>query len=216
MLFQRQQVWFNQVSFTPAEEEDLKNVYSKLFFALCVKGLFDFHLYIREVNVLASEKVLNQKKQAVADLVEKFKAGAAGVLVDYKGITVADDTKLRAELREAGIYYSVIKNSIIRFAAREAGLDELTNVLEGTTAIAIANDDALEVSRIIAKYADAQKEGFNIKGGFMDGAVIDASIVDALAKIPPREVLIAQMLSSLNAPISKFAVVLDQIAQKTA
>ncbi len=164
---------------------------------------------------MPSEKVLESKKQVVAALTETLKGAVAGVLVDYKGINVADDTKLRKELREAGVEYSVVKNTMLRFAAKEAGLDGWDEVLNGTTALAVSKEDPIVAAKIIAKYADAiQGDAFKIKSGFMDGKVVDADTVNALAKIPAKEVLIATMLSSLNATISKFAVVIDQIAKK--
>ena len=164
---------------------------------------------------MPSEKVLESKKQIVADLTETLKSSAAGVLVDYKGINVADDTKLRKELREAGVEYSVVKNTMLRFAAKEAGLEGWDEFLHGTTALAVSKEDPIIAAKILAKYAEAIKgDVFTIKSGFMDGKVVDADTVNALAKIPAKEVLIATMLSSLNAPLSHFAVVLDQIAKK--
>ena len=164
---------------------------------------------------MTSEKVLESKKQIVADLTETLKSSAAGVLVDYKGINVADDTKLRKELREAGVEYSVVKNTMLRFAAKEAGLEGWDEFLHGTTALAVSKEDPIIAAKILAKYAEAIKgDVFTIKSGFMDGKVVDTDTVNALAKIPAKEVLIATMLSSLNATISKFAVVVDQIAKK--
>lgn len=164
---------------------------------------------------MPSEKVLESKKQIVAALADSLKSSAAGVLVDYKGINVADDTKLRKELREAGVEYSVVKNTMLRFAAKEAGLEGWDEVLNGTTALAVSKENPIIAAKIIAKYADAiEGDKFKIKSGFMDGKVVDADTVNALAKIPAKEVLIATMLSSLNATISHFAVVIDQIAKK--
>ena len=164
---------------------------------------------------MPSEKVLESKKQIVADLTETLKSSAAGVLVDYKGINVADDTKLRKELREAGVEYSVVKNTMLRFAAKEAGLEGWDEFLHGTTALAVSKEDPIIASKILAKYAEEIKcDVFTIKSGFMDGKDVDTDTVHALAKIPAKEVLIATMLSSLNATISKFAVVVDQIAKK--
>ena len=164
---------------------------------------------------MPSEKVLESKKQIVADLTETLKSSAAGVLVDYKGINVADDTKLRKELREAGVEYSVVKNTMLRFAAKEAGLEGWDEFLHGTTALAVSKEDPIIAAKILAKYAEAIKgDVFTIKSGFMDGKVVDTDTVNALAKIPAKEALIATMLSSLNATISKFAVVVDQIAKK--
>lgn len=166
---------------------------------------------------MPSEKVLQSKKELVEQLVSKCKNVVAGVLVDYKGIDVAKDTALRKELREANVEYFVVKNTMLRFAFKEVGFDALDEQLNGTTALAISNEDPISAAKIIAKYADTMpKEVFNIKGGFMDGAVVDIDTVNALAKIPTKETLIAQMLSSLNAPIANFAVVLDQIAKKSA
>ena len=164
---------------------------------------------------MPSKKALESKKQVVANLAETLKNAAAGVLVDYKGINVADDTKLRKELREADVEYAVVKNTMLRFAAKEAGLDGWDEVLNGTTALATSKEDPLIAAKIIAKYVDVvEGDAFSIKSGFMDGKVVDAATVNELAKIPAKEVLIATMLSSLNAPISHFAVVLDQIAKK--
>jgi len=164
---------------------------------------------------MPSEKVLESKKQVVASLVETLNSSVAGVLVDYKGINVADDTKLRKELREANVEYAVVKNTMLRFAAKEVGLDGWDEVLNGTTALATSKEDPLVAAKIIAKYADiVEGDKFSIKSGFMDGKVVDADTVNALAKIPAKEVLIATMLSSLNAPIANLAVVLDQIAKK--
>ena len=117
---------------------------------------------------MPSEKTLSAKKERVAQLVEMLKNSAAGVLVDYKGITVEEDTKLRKELREAGVSYFVEKNTILRFALKEAGLDGITNVLEGTTAIAISNDDQTAPARILGKFAeDCKDEKFFLKAGYI-------------------------------------------------
>ncbi len=124
--------------------------------------------------------------------------GAAGVLVDYKGITVEEDTKLRKELREAGIFYTVEKNSILRFAMKNAGLDELTSVLEGTTALAISTGDQTAPARILGKFAEANENKFNLKAGFIGTEVYDANGVMALSKIPSREILLSQLVGSLQ------------------
>lgn len=176
---------------------------------------------------MPSEKILLKKQQAVQELAEKLQNSVAGVVVDYKGISVADDTKLRKELREAGVEYAVIKNSILRRAAESAGLGEITNVLVNSTALAISSDDALAPAKILAKYATASKGKFTIKAGFIEGNVVDDKAVDALAKLPSREELVAQTLRGFNAPISGFVnvlsgtmrglvVALNQIAEKSA
>ena len=149
------------------------------------------------------------------------------MLVDYKGINVADDTKLRKELREAGVEYAVVKNSLLRRASEQVGFESLKDVLVGTTALAISNDDAVAPAKILAKYADASKGKFTVKAGFVEGNVLDANAVNALAKLPSREELVAQTLRGLNAPISGFVnvlngnirglvIALNQIAEKSA
>ena len=162
---------------------------------------------------MPSEKVLEQKKQIVADLAEKIKASCVGVIVDYKGISVADDTALRKELREAGVHYAVVKNTLLKRAASEAGISGLDEALTGTTAIAISNDDYTAAARILGKYADGH-ENFNIKAGYMDGEVIDLATIDSLAKLPTREVLLATVLNAFNAPIAAFARAVQAIVDK--
>ena len=163
---------------------------------------------------MPSEKILASKKELVSQISEKLKNASAGVLVDYKGIDVATDTKLRKELREAGVDYFVVKNTMLRFASKEVGYD-FDEVLNGTTALAVCNEDQMAAARILVKYSEELKgAALTVKAGFMDGATIDVDTVVAIAKIPSREVLIAQMLSSLNAPIANLAVVLNQVAEK--
>ena len=149
-----------------------------------------------------------QKKQQVAELSEKLKGAVTGVIVDYKGITVADDTKLRKSLREGGNEYKVVKNTLLGRALKEAGIDGLDSVLEGTTAIAISNEDYVGAAKILCEYAEKSKT-FEVKAGFVDGKMIDAEGVKNLAKLPSKEVLLAQVLGGLNAPITGFATVLN-------
>ena len=157
---------------------------------------------------MPSAKILAEKQQQVTALSEKLKKAVSGVLVDYSGITVADDTKLRADLRNAGVEYSVKKNSLIRLAAKEAGLTELENILTGNTAIAISDNDLVAPAKILAKYAE-NKDNFKIKGGFIEGKVAGVADVNALATLPPKEVLVAKALGGLNAPITGFVYVLN-------
>lgn len=163
---------------------------------------------------MPSAKVLEQKKQSVVQLTEKLKNAAAGVVVDYKGITVADDTKLRKELREAGVEYTVVKNTLLRFAVKEVGYGELENVLEGTTALAISQHDQIAAAKILTKYADAHKDSFKIKAGFVDGGVIDEAKVNELGKLPGREELLSMLCSALQGNIRGLAVALNAIAEK--
>ncbi len=157
---------------------------------------------------MPSEKILEQKKAIVADLAEKLKSSCAGVVVDYKGINVADDTKLRKELRESGVEYFVVKNTLLQRAVKEAGLEDLEPVLEGTTAIAISQEDHVAAARILCGFGKKNKF-FNAKAGFVEGKVISEAEVNNLAKLPPKEELIAKTVGSLNAPISGLVTVLD-------
>lgn len=157
---------------------------------------------------MPSEKILEQKKAIVAELAEKLKSSCAGVVVDYRGINVSDDTKLRRELREAGVDYFVVKNTLLSRAAKEANIDGLDSVLEGTTAIAISNDDYIAAAKILCNFADNNKT-FNVKSGFIDGNVVSVDQINELAKLPSKEVLVAKALGGLNAPISGFVTVLN-------
>lgn len=162
---------------------------------------------------MPSEKVLESKKQAVAELVEKLNGSVAGVVVEYSGVSVADDTTLRAELRKEGVEYKVVKNSILRRASEEAGLKELDAVLNGTTAIAISKEDHVAAARILKKFADSH-DGFNIKSGYMDGAVVDLATVNSLASLPSKDVLLATVCNAFNAPIAAFARVIQAVVDK--
>lgn len=157
---------------------------------------------------MPSEKILEQKKQQVAVLAESLKSACVGVLVDYKGIPVAADTKLRKDLRESGDDYMVVKNTLLRLALKDAGIEGLDGYLEGTTAIAISKDNYVSGAKILAKYADSSKT-FKLKAGFVDGKAVDAEGVKLLAELPSKEVLIAKALGGLNAPITGFVTVLN-------
>ena len=158
---------------------------------------------------MPNAKILSEKQAIVASLTEKFQNAAAGVIVDYKGITVAEDTELRAKMRENGVEYFVMKNTLSRFAAKNAGLDELCDVLEGTTSIAICEGDPVAAAKVVAEFSKklADQNKFFIKAGFVDGKVI--SVEEALADLPSREVLVATVLGTLIAPIRGLATVLD-------
>ncbi len=162
---------------------------------------------------MPSEKVLEQKKAAVAALTEQIKASCIGVIVDYSGTSVADDTALRKELREAGVKYSVVKNTLLGFATKEAEIDGLEETLNGTTALATCDDDYTAAPRILGKFAESHNN-FKIKGGYMDGKVVDLETLDALAKLPTREVLLATVLNAFNAPIASFARAVQAIVDK--
>ncbi len=162
---------------------------------------------------MPSEKVLELKKQQVADLKERLDASIAGVVVDYKGISVEDDTKLRKELREAGVEYTVVKNTLLGRAIEGTSLADMSSVLEGTTAIATSKDDYVAAARILNKYAE-KSDSFSIKSGYLDGEVISLEKINSLAKLPSREVLLATVLNAFNAPIAAFARAVQAIVDK--
>lgn len=163
---------------------------------------------------MASAIVLESKKQAVAALAEELKGSCAGVLVEYSGVTVADDTALRAELRKDEVNYKVVKNSILKRAAAEAGLEGLDDVLNGTTALALSVEDPVAPARILKKFADNHKD-FNIKAGFMDGAVVDLDTINSLATLPSKDILLATVCNAFNAPIAAFARVIQAVVDKS-
>ena len=163
---------------------------------------------------MPNAKVLSEKQAIVADLTNKLQNAAAGVLVDYKGITVAEDTALRAELRKNDVEYAVVKNTLLRFAVNNCGMNELDDLLNGTTSLAICHDDPVAPARVVNDFAKKIDGRFEIKGGFMDGKAMPLNEVMALAEIPPLPILQAQVLGTMLAPISGLACVLKQIAEK--
>ena len=173
-----------------------------------------FHISQREVkNKMPSNSILEKKQQIVADLAAQIKESAAGVIVNYQGITVDTDTAMRKELRTAGVKYVVSKNTLTGRACDEVGYGALKEHLNGMTAIAISKDDPVAAAKILKKYAD-KVESFNILAGYVDGAVIDANTVDALAEIPSKETLIAKLLGSIRSPLFSFAYALQAVVDK--
>lgn len=162
---------------------------------------------------MPSAKVLEQKQAVVEALAEDMSKAASAVLVKYEGITVDDDTKMRAALRQANVRYSVIKNTLISKACDKTGFEALKPELEGMNALAISFDDPIAPAKILKEYAE-KIETFEIRGGLLDGAVVDAATVNELADIPPKEVLVAKLLGSIQSPLYKFAYVLQAIVDK--
>ncbi len=162
---------------------------------------------------MPSNSILEQKKKLVSELAEEIKNSVSGVLVNYQGITVDDDTKMRKALREVGVKYKVIKNSLTGRACDEVGFTEMKQYLVGMTAIAISENDAVAPAKVLKEYAD-KVESFSILAGYVDGAVIDAKTVEALAEIPSREVLIAKFLGSIRSPLYNFAYAIKAVADK--
>ena len=159
---------------------------------------------------MPSEKVLEAKKAQVAELIEVLNGATTGVLVDYRGLTVEEDTKLRNNLREAGVKYFVVKNTLLRLAANQTGLEDLDSILHGPTALAVS-DDAVAPAKVLADFAK-ENDTLEIKSGFMDGKVLSIDEINTLAKTPSKETLIAKMMGSLNSPISGLARLLSTIA----
>lgn len=162
---------------------------------------------------MPSVKVLEEKKAIVAALTERLQNSVTGVLVSYKGISVADDTALRKELREAGVQYTVVKNTLLSRACEEANLTGLQGTLEGTTALATSDDDYAAAARILNNYAKKSKT-FELKGGYLDGEVVDMATIERIAKLPTREVLLANVLGAFQAPIASFARAVQAIVDK--
>jgi len=162
---------------------------------------------------MPSESILIEKKRVVEELTEKLRS-QAGVFVNYSGITVNEDTEMRVKMREANVDYTVIKNTLMRFAIKNVGFDDLDPILNGTTSLAVCNEDPVAPARIIKEYADKLTGYFEIKGGFMDGRILSVSEVNSIAAIPPLPILQAQLLGTMLAPIASLAVVLKAIAEK--
>ncbi len=162
---------------------------------------------------MPSQKVLEQKQQVVAQLAERIQGSVAGIIVDYKGITVEDDTKLRKELRESGVKYTVVKNTLIKRAAEKAGLNGIDDVLNGTSAIATSAEDYVAAARILQKFAE-QHDNFKVKTGYLDNEVISLDKIQSLAKLPSREVLLANVLGAFQAPIASFARAIQAVVDK--
>lgn len=162
---------------------------------------------------MPSNSILEQKKAVVADLVEKIKRAQSCVLVQYQGITVDNDTKMRAAFRKEGIDYMVVKNTLFGRACDEVGYGAIKEKLNGMSAIALSYNDPVAPAKIAKEYAD-KVETFEIKGGFLDNAVVDAATVMALAEIPSKEILLARFLGSIQGPISGFARALQAVIDK--
>ncbi|MBE6707447.1 MAG: 50S ribosomal protein L10 [Ruminococcaceae bacterium] len=162
---------------------------------------------------MPSKSILEQKQAVVADLAEKIKNSPAGVVVNYQGITVEDDTKMRKALREAGVSYMVMKNSLTGRACDEVGMSDMKQYLTGMTAIAIASDNAVAPAKVLKEYAE-KIESFQILAGYLDGEVVGVETVNRLAEIPSKEVLIAKLLGSIKSPLYGLAYALQAVVDK--
>jgi len=164
---------------------------------------------------MPNAKVLSEKQAIVAGLVDRIKSANAGVFVDYKGITVAQDSELRGELRKNDVEYSVIKNTLCRRAIDELGLSEMDSILNGTTSLATGNGDPIAPFRVIGEFAKKMGEDkFNVKAGFMNGKVLSLSEMAEISALPSLDALYARVLGTMLAPISSLAVVIGQILEQ--
>ena len=159
---------------------------------------------------MPNAKVLESKKAVVETLSGKIKEATSIVFVDYKGINVAQDTALRQQFREAGVEYTVVKNTLTRFAAKENGYD-FDEVLNGTTAMASTTGDPIAPARIVCEFAKKNKLSLAIKGGVVEGSVLSAAELNGFGELPSKNALVASVLGTFLAPISSLAFVLDQI-----
>ena len=162
---------------------------------------------------MASEKILNQKKEEVKKLAEEMKEAKLILLTDYRGINVENDTTLRKDLRNANAKYSIIKNNITKRALAECGIEGLDDKLEGPTAVVLSNEDYLEPSKIIYNFTK-NNEYYKIKGGVIDGKVMTAEEIITLAKLPSRETLLSMLAGALLGNISKIAVALNEVKKQ--
>ena len=153
------------------------------------------------------------KQPIVAEISENIKGAQSVVLVDYRGLTVEQDTRLRKELREAGIVYKVYKNTMMNFAFKGTEFEALSEYLEGPSAVAISTTDATAPARIICKFAKEAK-ALEVKGGVVEGTAYDAKGITAIAEIPSREELLSRLLGSMQSPVTNFARVMKQLAEK--
>ena len=153
------------------------------------------------------------KQPIVQEISEQIKDAQSVVVVDYRGLTVAEDTQLRKQLREAGVAYKVYKNTLVNFAIKGTDFESLSDVLEGPNAFAISTTDATAPARVIAKFAKTAP-ALEIKAGVVEGPYYDADGMKAIATIPSREELLSKFLGSIQSPITNFARVINQIAEK--
>ena len=163
---------------------------------------------------MPNAKVLSEKQAIVEALAERIKNAGAGLLVDYKGITVAEDTALRTELRKDGVEYTVVKNTLTRKALDKLGMSDLDHVLNGTTSLATAEHDPIAPFRIINDYSKKLGDRFNIKAAFMEGKVLSESEIAEMAELPSKDALYAKVLGTMIAPITGLAVCLGQILEQ--
>ena len=163
---------------------------------------------------MPNAKVLESKKATVEALAEKLQNATAAVFVDYKGINVAQDTELRNQFRAAGVEYTVVKNTLTRFAANKVGYSEFDELLNGTTSMASTTGDPIAPARIVSEFVKKNKDIIKIKGGMVEGKPLSVEELKSFGELPSKDALVAQVLGTFLAPITALAFVLDQVCQQ--
>lgn len=160
-----------------------------------------------------SQTVLQQKQQQVTELVEKFENAASFVVVDYRGLTVAEVTELRKQLREAGVDMQVVKNTLLRRAAEKAEIEGLEEVFVGPTAIAFSSEDEVAPAKILVEFSK-EAEALEVKGGYLEGKVVSVETINKVATLPDRDGLLSMLLSTLQAPVRNAALAFKAVSEK--
>jgi large subunit ribosomal protein L10 len=163
---------------------------------------------------MPNAKVLSEKQAVVAALVERLQNASAGVFVDYKGITVSEDTALRSELRQNEVDYSVVKNTLVRFALDKCGLEGLDGILNGTTSLATSTSDPIVPIRLIHEASEKMKDKFTIKGAFLEGKILSEAEIAEIAALQNKDALLGKVLGTMLAPITSLAVALGQVVEQ--
>jgi len=170
-------------------------------------------IILREVYSLANAKIIQEKQEAVAVIQSKLTSSSSTVIADYRGLNVAQVTELRKQLREAGVDFQVLKNSLVRRATEGTELTALNDILTGPTAIAFSGDDAVAPAKILNDFAK-KNDALKLKGGVVEGKVVDNEQIKALAELPSREGLLSMLLSVLQAPVRNFALAVKAVGEK--
>jgi large subunit ribosomal protein L10 len=185
-------------------------------FLVYERGVFHFEqtFHERRNKAMPSKKVLAQKEAFVVELANKLQGSVCGVVADYKGITVSEDTVLRKSMREANVDYFVVKNSLLSRAFEKAGLSELNVHCVGETALALSKEDIIIAPKLVHGQVTASKGKYSIKAGFIEGKPVDSVTIIEYAQLPSKEVLVSKLLFMLQSPVQRLAIALSEIAKK--